>query len=192
MGAPPIHPKGMKPRSLPVLLPAVLAFASFAPNVASAQQDPPGAYEPPPPPPDQDVDLDAPPPPSAAPPPQSPDQRTFERDLSPYGRWVMTPEYGRVWIPGNVGPDWQPYADGQWVSTTWGWSFAAPVPWGWAVYHYGRWGWRPALGWFWVPGYVWGPAWVTWRWSNGYACWSPLAPPGFRYGRYWPGWVVVP
>src|SRR5689334_9876468 len=105
----------MKPRSLPVLLPAVLAFASLSPNIAFAQEYSAGAYEPPPPPPDQDVDLDAPPPPSAAPPPQAPDQRTFERDLSPYGRWVMTPEYGRVWIPANVGPDWQPYSDGQWV-----------------------------------------------------------------------------
>jgi len=60
------------------------------------------------------------------------------------------------------------------------------------VYHYGRWGWRAGFGWFWVPGYVWGPAWVSWRWVNGYACWAPLGPRGYVYGRRWPGWVVVP
>jgi hypothetical protein len=180
----------MNPSRRMVLLSAlVLAFAA-APRVAFAQQDP--AFEPPPPPPDDDFDASAPPPASAQQPARTPDQRTFEEQLSPYGRWVDTPEYGRVWMPANVGPDWQPYADGQWVSTTAGWSFAAPVPWGWAVYHYGRWGWRAGFGWFWVPGYAWAPAWVSWRWVNGYACWSPLAPAGFRYGRRWPGWVVVP
>lgn len=182
---------GMKLRSRLAVFPALLGLLSLAPKMASAQGYPPSADEPPPPP-DDDIDVNAPPPPSAQPPPQAPDQRAFEQQLSPYGRWVDTPEYGRVWIPANVGPDWQPYADGQWVSTTWGWSFAAPVPWGWAVYHYGRWGWRAGFGWFWVPGYVWAPAWVSWRWVNGYACWSPLAPRGFRYGRRWPGWVVVP
>ena len=42
------------------------------------------------------------------------------------------------------------------------------------------------------PGYVWGPAWVSWRWVNGYACWAPLGPRGYVYARGWPGWVVVP
>jgi len=164
---------------------ALIAALAGVSRSAAAQD----AFEPPPPPPDEDVQ--APPPPSAQPPAQAPDQMTFEQQLSPYGRWVDTPEYGRVWVPG-VGPDWQPYADGQWVSTRWGWSFAAPVPWGWAVYHYGRWGWRGGFGWFWVPGYVWGPAWVSWRWVNGYACWAPLGPRGYVYARGWPGWVVVP
>src|SRR4051812_15338899 len=173
---------------IPVLL-AVLAAFAVAPKAAFSQQESPN-FEPPPPPPDADVDAEVPP--MAQPPPAAPDQYTFEQQLSPYGRWVDTPEYGRVWIPANVGPDWQPYADGRWVSTAWGWSFAAPVPWGWAAYHYGRWGWRSGFGWFWVPGYVWGPAWVSWRWTNGYACWAPLGPRGYVYGRGWPGWVVVP
>jgi hypothetical protein len=169
----------------PVLL-SGLATLAIASKPAYAQQS--AAFEPPPPPPDEEVE---PPPPEAEPPSSPPERGSFERQLSPYGRWVDTSEYGRVWMP-NVDPDWQPYADGRWVSTTWGWSFASPVPWGWAVYHYGRWGWRAGFGWFWVPGYVWGPAWVSWRWMNGYACWSPLGPRGFAYGRYWPGWVVVP
>src|SRR4051812_45702845 len=101
----------MKPSLRPVLVCALMAAFAASPRAASAQQDP--AFEPPPPPPDEDVDLNAPPPPSAQPPPRAPDQRTFEQQLSPYGRWVDTPEYGRVWMPANVGPDWQPYADGQ-------------------------------------------------------------------------------
>ena len=66
------------------------------------------------------------------------------------------------------------------------------MPWGWAPFHYGRWGWTPALGWFWGPGLVWAPAWVSWRYTNGHVAWAPYAPPGFRYGRRWPGWVTVP
>jgi hypothetical protein len=172
---------------IPVLL-SLLAALVAAPKAAFSQEDP--SFEPPPPPPDADAEADVPA--MAQPPPRAPDQRAFEQQLSPYGRWVDTPEYGRVWVPANVGPDWQPYADGRWVSTNWGWSFAAPVPWGSVVYHYGRWGWRAGFGWFWVPAYVWGPAWVSWRWTNGYACWAPLGPRGYVYGRGWPGWVVVP
>src|SRR6266850_749586 len=46
----------------------------------------------------------------------------------------------------------------------------------WQPYVYGRW--------------VWAPAWVSWRWSDGYAAWCPLGP------RQWVApaslWVVVP
>jgi len=145
-----------------------------------------------PPPPDEyeaqpeDVPADA------LPPPQAPDQNTFQRALSPYGRWVDTVDYGRVWVPYETDSDWQPYTDGRWVDTQWGWSFAPAVPWGWAAFHYGRWGFGVGLGWFWVPGFVWSPAWVSWRYSAGFFCWSPFAPAGFAFGRHWPGWVVVP
>jgi hypothetical protein len=146
------------------------------------------SYEepPPPPPPDEDGDVQAPPPPATP-----PTQQTFDQELAPYGRWVVTPDYGRVWVP-NVSSDWQPYSDGRWVDGPYGWTFVSFVPWGRIVFHYGRWAWGPAIGWYWVPGFVWGPAWVSWRWVNGYACWSPLAPRGYVYGPYWPGWVVVP
>jgi uncharacterized protein DUF6600 len=180
----------MMQRSRFALLLAVI-FAAAATTSAKAQENASAPeFEPPPPPPDEEAQPEAAP--SAEPPPQAPDERTFESQLSPYGRWIDTPEYGRVWQPAGVGSDWQPYADGQWVNTSYGWSFASPAPWGWAAYHYGRWGWRAGFGWFWVPGFTWAPAWVSWRWVNGYACWSPLAPRGFVYGRHWPGWVVVP
>jgi hypothetical protein len=166
--------------------PAALAFA----RPANAQTY--GADElPPPPPPDQDEGQAAVPPADALPPAQAPDAYSFEQGLSPYGQWVDTPEYGRVWVPSNVGPDWQPYTDGRWVDTEWGWSFASTVPWGWATYHYGRWGFGLGVGWFWVPGFAWAPAWVSWRYSPGFVCWTPYAPAGFVFARHWPGWVVV-
>ena len=49
-------------------------------------------------------------------------------------------------------------------------------PFGWATYHYGRWGFSNRVGWFWVPGSRWAPAWVSWRSSNDYLAWAPLPP----------------
>ena len=145
-----------------------------------------------PPPIDDQEETQAPPPPEAQPPAQPPSQQSFDQQLSPYGRWVDTPEYGRVWIPSGLSSDWQPYSDGRWIDTTYGWTFVAGVPWGWAVFHYGRWGFTPGFGWFWVPGFVWAPAWVSWRYYRGYVCWSPYGPARYAYPRAWPGWVVVP
>ena len=34
-------------------------------------------------------------------------------------------------------------------------------------------------GWVWVPGYTWAPAWVSWRYGDGYAGWAPLPPDSF-------------
>ncbi len=164
----------------------LLALSPFLARPVFAQEETPD-IAPAPPPSDEDV----PPGPEAQPPAQPPTQQTFDQQLSPYGRWVDTPEYGRVWIP-NAGPDFQPYADGRWVDTTDGWSFVSPVPWGWIAFHYGRWGWRDGWGWYWIPGYRWAPAWVAWRHVNGFACWAPLGPRGYVYGPRWRGWVVVP
>jgi ribosomal protein L21 len=47
---------------------------------------------------------------------------------------------------------------------------------GWATYHYGRWGFSKRIGWFWVPGSRWAPAWVSWRQSDDYLAWAPLPP----------------
>jgi hypothetical protein len=173
--------------------------ASLAQPIPPDDGQPPAGIAPPPPPDDEDDPglpppsaENAPPPAAAEPPPQPPNQSTFQQQLSPYGRWVQTPEYGLVWIPAGVAPDWRPYTDGRWVETEWGWSFASSVPWGAIVFHYGRWGFRGGLGWFWVPGTVWAPAWVAWRYQQGYVCWSPYGPAGYAYPRNWPGWIVVP
>jgi uncharacterized protein DUF6600 len=182
----------MSNRKSALLLAVALAVPAVAFSSRAAFAQPVEA--PPPPPPTDEADDEAPPPEAAQPPPQPPSQATFDQQLSPYGRWVDTPEYGRVWVPNAASArgDWQPYTDGHWAYTSYGWSFVPDVPWGWTVFHYGRWGWGPTLGWYWVPGFVWAPAWVSWRYSNGHVAWAPYAPPGYRYGSRWPGWVAVP
>jgi hypothetical protein len=118
---------------------------------------------------------------------------SFEDELAPHGRWIDTPEYGRVWIP-NVEEDFQPYAtNGRWVVTSYGNTWVSDYEWGWAAFHYGRWYRHDTYGWAWVPGRVWGPAWVSWRSGGGYYGWAPLSPsvsininlPGFF-------WTFVP
>jgi hypothetical protein len=194
---PRVSPRAMANPSLSGCL-LVAALVAAVPLTSRAQvpgappDAQPGDTNPPPPPP-EDEQAEEPPPPEALPPQNPPTLQTFEADLAPYGRWVNTPEYGQVWVPNaDQRADWQPYTDGHWVYTQWGWSFVSDVPWGWAPFHYGRWGWTPQLGWFWVPGSVWAPAWVSWRYNNGHVAWAPFAPRGYRYDRRWPGWVTVP
>src|SRR5689334_14060327 len=102
---------------------------------------------------------------------------TFHERLSPYGRWVVTPAYGEVWIPAGVRLGWRPYWDGRWVLTEYGWTFVSDDPWGWAAWHYGHWVFADAYGWVWVPGRVWSPAWVVWRRGGGYLAWAPWGAP---------------
>ena len=124
---------------------------------------------------------------------RGPTSDDFRNDsgLSWNGEWIDTPDYGRVWRPTRVSDEWQPYLYGRWVWTNAGWAWASDEPFGWAVYHYGRWAWSPAAGWMWVPGRTWAPAWVAWRWTDGYAAWCPLGPRSAIVER--PAlWVVVP
>ena len=104
----------------------------------------------------------------------------FQSALSPYGSWIDSPSYGRVWYPTGVHRGWRPYYDdGHWAySDDYGWLWVSDAPWGWAPFHYGRWVFDPYYGWIWVPGRVWGPAWVTFRWADDCDCigWAPLSP----------------
>ncbi|MGA2362186.1 MAG: DUF6600 domain-containing protein [Candidatus Aminicenantales bacterium] len=100
--------------------------------------------------------------------------------LSPYGSWVNLAPYGPVWTPRHMGYQWRPYSDGHWVMTDDGWTWIANEEWGSIPFHYGRWGYDDGFGWYWVPGTVWAPAWVSWRWSDQYAGWAPL-PPGVEF-----------
>jgi hypothetical protein len=96
----------------------------------------------------------------------SPEMTGYE-DLNPYGRWISVPDYGSVWIPGNVRPGWAPYRFGHWVWVEpWGWTWVDEEPWGFAPFHYGRWAFVNAT-WCWVPGPVvvrpvYAPALVAW------------------------------
>src|SRR5512138_1539507 len=65
--------------------------------------------------------------------------QVFYDELSPYGNWVYTPDYGYAWLP-NAEPGFFPYAtDGYWVFTDDGWTWVSYYSWGWAPFHYGRW-----------------------------------------------------
>ncbi len=104
------------------------------------------------------------------------DVNVFYDQLAPYGDWVDTGRYGLCWAPRVTEQDWRPYYYGHWVYTDYGWTWASDEDWGWGPYHYGRWAFDPEYGWVWAPGSVWAPAWVAWRWGDGYAGWAPLPP----------------
>jgi hypothetical protein len=109
-------------------------------------------------------------------------------DLDPYGNWVNVPQYGNVWQPTAVGPDWAPYQSGRWVWLDWyGWTWVSYDPWGWAPYHYGRWFNQPGYGWCWYPGVIgvrhyWSPALVGFFGFGGVGV-------GFGFGNV--GWVPL-
>ena len=109
----------------------------------------------------------------------------FYEPLANYGTWVDTPQYGRVWQPADdvAGEGFIPYAsDGSWGTNEEGdWTYQSryDTEYGWATYHYGRWVEHDDYGWVWLPGTVWAPAWVDWRYGGGYVGWVPLGPPGY-------------
>jgi hypothetical protein len=108
---------------------------------------------------------------------------TFYTQLDRYGDWRETSDYGYVWQPRQAqSRNWRPYTDGHWVYTDAGWTWVSEEPFGWATYHYGRWTRLRNIGWVWVPGDDWAPAWVSWRKSNDYVGWAPL-PPEARFDR---------
>jgi hypothetical protein len=126
--------------------------------------------------------------------------QVFYDNLSPYGQWIDYPQYGYVWAPSGIS-NFQPYTNGHWVMTEDGWTWISDYSWGWAPFHYGRWMYDNSYGWLWIPGTVWGPAWVSWRHSDGYYGWAPLGPEvgadisisfGNGYSEPANRWVFVP
>src|SRR6266436_9935720 len=109
---------------------------------------------------------------------------TFYNKLEPYGDWIETGDYGYVFHPRQAesSRSWRPYTAGRWVYTDAGWTWISEEPFGWATYHYGRWTRLRGIGWVWVPGNQWAPAWVSWRKSNDYVGWAPL-PPEARFDQ---------
>lgn len=107
-------------------------------------------------------------------------------DLDDYGTWKQEPDYGNVWVPNNVPPDWAPYSNGYWSYVgPWGWTWVDYAPWGFAPYHYGRWNWFGGY-WGWCPGPIWappiyGPAFVGFL-GFGF---------GFGFGFGWHGWFPL-
>jgi hypothetical protein len=144
----------MRPSALAILTGAAGVALLLAPAPARAQSFDPTAEEP--------VTVD-----------------DLQQATEPYGEWIDTPDYGRVWRPDQevVGDEFEPYVtNGRWVSTDQGWSFESAWAWGWAPFHYGRWVYDRHARWLWSPDVVWSPAWVEWRTSADYVAWLPLAP----------------
>jgi uncharacterized membrane protein YgcG len=140
-------------------------------QIATASQPTPPPEPPEPPAPAPETEP--------APPPAEVTINTFHETLAPYGSWITVDGYGRCWRPSVVAynPGWQPYCDhGHWVYTDSGWYWYSDYSWGWAPFHYGRWFQHSRWGWCWTPDTVWGPSWVTWRYSNDYCGWAPLPP----------------
>jgi FecR protein len=117
-------------------------------------------------------------------------------DLDAAGTWRNDANYGNIWVPAGMGPDWAPYHSGHWAWVApWGWTWVDDAPWGYAPYHYGRWV-NVGGAWAWVPGPVvvatrpvYAPALVGWIGGPGFAVgigWFPLGPrevfvPSYRY-----------
>src|SRR5258708_22289145 len=73
-------------------------------------------------------------------------------DLASYGQYEDTPDYGQVWFPRDVDPDWAPYKYGHWAFVNpWGWTWVDDQPWGFAPFHYGRWA-QVEGRWGWIAG----------------------------------------
>ncbi|CAN5475824.1 hypothetical protein BH18VER2_BH18VER2_01910 [soil metagenome] len=119
----------------------------------------------------------------------------FYDNLSSQGSWIEVADYGYCFQPSVAvsNSDWRPYSDGYWAYTDLGWTWVSYEDFGWATYHYGRWADLDSYGWVWVPGYEWGPAWVSWRTGGDYVGWAPLPPSSERVyeGRAITGQVDV-
>src|SRR5712692_2435175 len=128
---------------------------------------------------------------------------TGSEDLDRNGTWRTDPNFGPVWVPTHVSPDWAPYRNGHWAWVDpWGWTWVDNAPAGFVTSHYGRWahleGGYGGGGWVWVPPHreanqhdvyaqrpVYSPALVTFVGdsnssrdfgSGGGVAWFPLAP----------------
>jgi FecR protein len=109
-------------------------------------------------------------------------------ELDNNGRWLADPNYGQVWTPNTLDPNWAPYRNGDWTwEDYYGWTWVSADPWGWAPYHYGRW-FHGGAGWCWWPGPVygrhfWAPAYVGFFGFGGGG--------GFGFGFGHLGWVAL-
>lgn len=106
-----------------------------------------------------------------------------------YGEWVWDDLYGYVWRPfyNDVYPwgNWSPYFYGRWTYVNGSLFWVPEEPWGWVPYHLGIWQWDKKLGWVWIPGSVFAPAWVDWYFYSGFLGWRPWTLNDFLYYGYY-------
>jgi hypothetical protein len=91
--------------------------------------------------------------------------------------WRPANELVKTMVDESPDKEYAPYNNGEWIYTDRGWYFKASTPQEDLTSHYGRWTQDPELGWVWLPGKVWSPAWVDWRENEDHVGWAPL-PPG--------------
>lgn len=97
--------------------------------------------------------------------------------LEQHGRFVTHARHGEVWVPAAVAPGWKPYPHCNWVhDQTNGWFYDDKSPWGRIVHHFGRWTQDSQLGWAWVPGDEFSPAWVLWQQQGNHVAWMARPP----------------
>jgi len=91
--------------------------------------------------------------------------------------WRPAKELTETMIEESGVEEYTPYLNGQWVYTDEGWYFKANTSQEDLTSHYGRWSKDKELGWVWLPGKTYSPAWVDWRQNDDYVAWAPV-PPG--------------
>jgi hypothetical protein len=125
------------------------------------------------------IALDAPPPDEPA-----PSVDVFYATLGKDGHWEDRAPYGRLWSPSDT--QYEPYRNGRWQWTDYGWTWIAEESFGWAVNHYGRWLLLDGR-WLWKPDVQWGPSQVDWRSGGDYVGWAPAIPPSAQPipGAHW-------
>lgn len=90
--------------------------------------------------------------------------------------WRPANELAETMIEESDVKEYTPYLNGQWVYTDEGWYFKANTPQEDLTTHYGRWTRDDNLGWVWLPGKTFAPAWVDWRQNEDYVAWTPIPP----------------
>jgi hypothetical protein len=62
--------------------------------------------------------------------------RPYADVLDAAGRWDYLAPHGHVWFP-SVPASWQPYQEGAWSFTRYGWTWRGSERWAWPTHHYG-------------------------------------------------------
>lgn len=97
-------------------------------------------------------------------------------EIQDFGEIENSTQIIYVWRPYTTDYYWNPYINGSWIFTNFGWVWNSYYNWGWAPYNYGRWYCSNYYGWVWFPGNVWAPNYVSWRNSGNYVGWYPTCP----------------
>jgi hypothetical protein len=100
-------------------------------------------------------------------------------DLNYYGSYYDVPGYGWLWQPAGAGLGWDPFMNGYWTLTPYGYCWVSAYPWGWMPYRYGQWVFVNGRGWMWQPG-GWHGWWRRPRVVNTPPGFHPPAPPPVR------------